>query len=943
MAGISFRLATLGLLITSLAHGADPRGVEFFESKIRPALTEHCLSCHSAEAKAAKKLRGGLFLDSAAGLTKGGDSGPAIVPGKPASSLLISSLKHTDDLRMPPKGKLSDSLIADFEKWVAMGAPDPRETSAGAGKQTGLSLEEGKRFWAYQPVRPRAASLPAIADDTAEIDRFVRDRLRTAQLPPAPEADRATLMRRLRFDLTGLPPTPAEIDEFVADTRPDAVARVVDRLLASREFAERWARHWLDLARYAESLSLRGFVLKEAWRYRDYAIDSFVGDLPFDTFVREQIAGDLLDSPDWETRRRRIIATTFLAMGNNNLEEQDKKQLDMDVADEQLDTLGRTFLSQTIACARCHDHKFDPIPTRDYYALAGILRSTRFLKHENVSNWIDRPLPMDPAREELVKAREEELAGLQKQIADLRAVVAKNQPAGNPLKPRVRQIKDLPGIVVDDTKAKKVGVWKESVSTGSFVGEGYLHDEAVGKGEKTLTFAFDIPASGKYEVWFAYSAASNRCDATPVTVVSAEGDKTLRVNEQKPPEMEGLFHSLGTYAFEKGGQGFVLVDTAQTKGHVVADAVLFIPAGQAKPVAKPESKNSPAPSGEETRLRQLEEQLKKRQEAGPKRDMALGFEEAGKASDLRVHIRGSIANLGPVAPRGFLQVAMWSPSNTLPDRQSGRRELAEWMADARNPLTARVYVNRVWHWLLGAGLVRTTDNFGTTGETPSHPELLDHLARRFVESGWSTKKLIRMIVLSQTYRQASDATPAARKSDPENRLLSHANRRRVDAESLRDAILFTSGELRPFAGGPTYKPELSSDYRYQFNDPIRSIYVPVFRNSLPEIFELFDFANPSVTNGRRDTSTSAPQALFMTNHPFVLEQSRRAAARLNTEHPDNDDRWIDAAHRRFFGHSATKEETAIIRKYLAGSGTRDELRAKVIQALFASVDFRYVN
>ncbi|WP_020473498.1 DUF1553 domain-containing protein [Zavarzinella formosa] len=941
MSGTRFGLLLFGFLSAVPLNAADPKGLEFFETKIRPVLAEQCFSCHSAEAQTKKKLRGGLYLDSADGLLKGGDTGPAIVPGKPKESLLFASLKHIEDPKMPPKGKLPETVIADFQKWIEMGAPDPRTGTA--KKQTGLSLEQGRQFWAYRPVAN--VKVPELNGPTVltDIDRFIQTQLTAKNLNPAPEADRGVLIRRLSFDLTGLPPTPKEIDDFVSDQRPDAYERLTDRLLASTAYGERWGRHWLDLARYAESFTLRGFILKEAWRYRDYVIDSFNHDLPFDQFIREQIAGDLLPADDLEIKRRRLIAATFLTMGNNNLEEQDKKQLVMDVVDEQLDTLSRAFLAQTVTCARCHDHKFDPIPTKDYYALAGILKNTKTLNHANVSMWIDRPLPMEAVRETEAKKHEAKVVQLQKQIADLKALVGKKSPAPNPKKPTVRAIKDLPGIVVDDSKAKKVGAWKESQFSGSYVGAGYIHDEDVGKGEKTLTFQFEIPANGKYEVWFAYSPGTNRCADVPVTVFSADGEKTIHVNQQKTPEIDGLFHSLGQHTFEKGGQGFVIIDTGNTKGHVIADAVLFIPADQAKLPAKPESKEDAPAIAEAGQLRQMEAELKKLQSTGPKRDMALGFEEEKKIEDVRIHIRGSGANLGAAVPRGFLQVAMWSPATPLPPNQSGRKELAEWIADARNPLTARVYVNRVWHWLLGVGLVRTTDNFGTTGETPSHPELLDHLARQFVESGWSTKKLIRMIVLSHAYRQSSKTSTEAKKADPENRLLSHMNRRRLDAEAIRDAFLSTSGDLRASSGGITFKPELTADYNFKFSDPVRSVYVPVFRNSLPEIFEVFDFADPSVSTGKRNVSTVAPQALFMTNHSFVIEQSRKAAERLLAEKDLDDGQRIDTAFRRLFGRSATNDEQTIIRKYLGEGSGRDERWPRVMQSLYASVDFRYVD
>ncbi len=485
------------------------------------------------------------------------------------------------------------------------------------------------------------------------------------------------------------------------------------------------------------------------------------------------MAGDLLPASSIEQRRRQLIATTFLTLGNTVLEEQDKKQLVMDVVDEQLDTIGRAFLAQTIGCARCHDHKFDPIPTRDYYALAGILRNTKTLEHANVSAWLEKPLPEPPEREKVLVEHEAKVAALQKQVQERKAMLAKT--------------------------------------------------------------------------------------------------------------------------------------------------------------AKPEK-----PSEE---LRQLEQRLRGLIETGPRRQMVMTVQEEKVISDARVHIRGSVHTLGEPAPRGLLQVASSGPVPRMPADESGRRQLAEWLASRDNPLTARVFVNRAWHWLMGAGLVRTTDNFGTTGETPSHPDLLDWLATRFVEDGWSVKRLVRLIVLSHTYRQAH--VPDAQ-VDPENRLFGRANRRRLDAECIRDTMLFVAGRLTIDRGGPTFKAGLASDYGYRHADTRRSVYAPVFRNALPELFEVFDFADPSVSTGRRNVSTVAPQALYLMNHPFVLEQSRHAARRLLAE-PTPEAERINRAYRLALGRVPSAAEHRLAERFLMEGGQREETWAQLFQVLFASVDFRYVD
>ncbi|MBY0524562.1 MAG: DUF1553 domain-containing protein [Gemmataceae bacterium] len=916
---------------------ADAKGLEFFEKKIRPVLVEQCYSCHSAEAQTNKKLKAQLFVDSRTLLLKGGDSGPALVPGKADKSLLVHALRYDGETRMPPKRKLPDAVVADFVAWVNLGAPMPPDKGVAARTRV-ISIEEGRKFWAYRP--PQSPPLPAVKDaawSSAPIDRFILASLEAKGLRPVQDADRATLVRRVYFDLIGLPPTPEQIDEVLKDSSPEWYEKLVDRLLAMPEFGERWGRHWLDVARYAESLTLRGFVLKEAWRYRDYVIDSFNRDVAFDRFIQEQIAGDLLPAATLADRRRQLIATAFLTLGNHNLEEQDKKQLVMDVVDEQVETIGRAFLAQTIGCARCHDHKFDPIPTKDYYAIAGILRNSRTLEHANVSRWLEMPLPGEPDQEAIFKKHEAAVASLQSRIKTLRDQLAKKTTTGG--RTGVIAIKDLPGIVVDDTQAKKVGDWKVSQASGTYIGTGYVHDGDTGKGEKTLTFQPELPAAGKYEVRLAYPAGTNRSDKVTVHILSADGDKTFHINQQQKPPIEGVFVSLGQYNFEKNNQGYVLIDTEGTKGHVVADAVLFIPVEKLgeSGVAK-----DAAPDATADALKKLEAELKKLQETGPKRPMAMTVVEEKEATDVRVHVRGSVHNLGDKAPRGFLQVATYGTAPNMPTTESGRRQLGAWLASKDNPLTARVMVNRTWHWLFGVGLVRTTDNFGTTGEAPSHPELLDHLAVRFMQDGWSVKKLVRQMVLSRTYRLATQGE--AKTADPANRLLAHANRRRLDAECIRDAILVASGQMRSDKGGATFPLTLSADYGYKHTDLRRSVYLPVFRNALPEFFEVFDFADPSVSTGRRNVSTVAPQALFLMNHPFVLEQAKQVAQRLLADKELDDAGRINRAYRLTLGRMPTEAERRIALRYVAArSDNRPAAWAEFCQALFASTDFRFVN
>ena len=953
--------ALLALSLAPTIQAAD--GVESFEKRIRPLLADRCYECHGE-----KKQKGGLRLDSAAALRKGGDSGPALVPGRPEESLMIKAISWSDpDLQMPPKNKLTDSEISALTEWVKTGAPDPRTNAPSAIAATaGMSATN---HWAYQavkkiePPQTRNTEWPR-----SSIDRFILAKLEAKQMTPAPDADRETLVRRAYYDLIGLPPTPEQVDAFVGNKAPGAFAGIVDELLASPQFGERWGRHWLDVARYAESVTLRGLVFKEAWRYRDYVIDAFNKDLPFDQFVREQLAGDLLPASDISERQRQLTAVTFLALGNSNLEEQDKAQLRMDIVDEQLDTIGKAFLGQTFGCARCHDHKFDPIPARDYYAMAGILRSTKTVTNANVSGWIEAPMPVPPEQEAIFVAHEKEVAALQSEIKKAKdaakALAGKSSEpkSGRDFKPAVIAANELAGLVVDSSQARAVGQWKHSQFSKHYIGDGYLHDDLKDKGGKTLTFQPDLKKAGQYEVRLAYQHGTSRATNVPVTVFHADGETTVVVNEQEAPVLDGRFVSLGQYRFEGNGFGYALVSNEGTMGHVTADAVQFLPVEMLDVAAASDStktdstKRASKASGKNgsSELKTLEEKLKALVKSGPKRPLVMAVREEEKIEDTFIHVRGNVHNLGAKVPRGFLQAATLTTPPSVPANQSGRREFAEWIVSPSNPLTARVMVNRVWHWLFGAGLVRTTDNFGTMGEMPSHPELLDHLAAQFIEQGWSVKKLVREMMLSRTYQLSAEResgrfgsgkdTPAAHPdADPENRLLGHANRRRLDAECIRDTMLFVSGQLNNRGGGPSFKPGLSADYGFNYGEPRRSVYVPAFRNALPEIFEAFDFADPSIVVGTRNVSTVAPQALFLMNHPFVREQARAAALRLRSENLDSDDTRVRRAYRVALGRIPSAGEVALAKKQLSAVSDPVEGWTDILHALFASADFRYLN
>lgn len=968
--------ALLPLLLAAVRAGeSDAASTEFFEKKIRPALIDNCYKCHSG---GAQKIKGKLRLDTRAFLLKGGETGAAVVPGNLDKSLLIEAVLYTNqDLQMPPDKKLPDAILNDFKAWVKAGAQWPQESDApkddmAAVPEKKLDYEKlRKEHWAFQPLR--RAEPPTVKNaawPAGSIDRYILATLEQKNLTPAPEADKAVLLRRITFDLIGLPPTPDELNAFLKDESSGAFEKVVDRLLASPHFGERWGRHWLDIARYAETAGGGRIVaLSNAWRYRDYVIAAFNTDKPYDEFITEQLAGDLLTSSNLEKHREQIIATGFLAVGAKNLDTQDKELLRMDVVDEQIDTVGKAMLGMTTGCARCHDHKFDPIPTRDYYALAGIFRATKSLTAGNVSGVVQTVLPDAATRDKIIEY-ERQLAALDERYNKIRNSAAPKkavaQPAKNKpeVKPAVQNIElaSLSGIVIDDAQATLIGPWIKSAHTSPHVGVGYVHDSNKSKGELSVTYSPALPKSGLYEVRFAYSYHAGRAKDVPVIVQHAEGESTLHIDEEKEPPIDGVFLSLGRFHFHQGNDGSVTVSNAGTKGVVTADAVQFLPVDEdepAKPLAQ-KAADLPKPAAaklqaddEVATLKQIEkeiEELKKHAPAGP---TALAVKDEEQVGDHNICVRGDAHRLGEQVPRGFLSLVSFD-SPPVNAKQSGRLELARWIADARNPLTSRVMANRVWHHLFGAGIVRSTDNFGTTGETPSNPELLDFLAARFAGNGWSVKKLVREIVLSKTYRQAVAPNAAAAKIDPENRLLWRANRRRLEAEAIRDAILLNSGEL-DLSGSPgpshlkadikTVKTDKSEKEESPANAAkranSRAVYLTLTREELNDLLEAFDFADTNLVVGNRNTSNLPTQALFLMNSPFVMEHARKAAQRASNVANLDDSARVELAYRSTLGRSPTEAERKLSLKFLNDAGK--DAWPQFYQALFACVDFRFVD
>ena len=1091
------------LLFVALAARAED--FEFFEKSIRPAFVEHCQECHGEE-----KQKGGLRLDLRAGWMTGGDSGPAIVAGQPEESRLFKAISYRDaDLKMPPKGKLPDHVIRAFEKWIHDGAPDPRAGTVVAKQRDTPTIQDGRRFWSFQPLQ--APPVPEVRNKhwaRTDSDRFLLDRLEQAGLTPAAPASPEALIRRLYYDLTGLPPTVGQLTTAREDLSDQRYAALVAELLASPRFGERWGRHWLDVARFAESSGGgRTLLFPDAWRYRDYVIGAFNNDLPFNQFIREQLAGDLLPGGDWQERARRITATAFLVLGPTNYELQDKDVLEMDIIDEQLDTLGKAFMGMTIGCARCHDHKFDPIELDDYYGMAGIFKSTRSVVHDNVSKWSVTDLPLPPKEEALFASRAEELSKLQEELKQLEAEAAKIRPPAPAEERSSKSVpaSSLPGIVVDDRDAVFTGDWKESTHTAPYVNAGYMHDQNRGKGLNTATFSTTLPHPGEYEVQLAWTPDRNRSTRTPVTVHHAAGATRQLVDQRAPAPIDRHRITLGRFRFDADGKAEVVIANDEaTDGTVIADAVLFIPladqiAKTIPPLPKPEEVDNPelipfivpdpstlegivvdntaaelvgewghsvhtppfvgagylhdrkeakgaksatfrprlpragtyevrvshntnirrstnAPvtirhaDGETTvrinegetapidrlfrslgefrftagtngavtigttgtegkyvivdavqfifrplsqkhlerlaeldaRIAELKPRISKLQKLVNGRARAMAVSEGDTIGDIPLAIRGVAHNRGRIVPRGVMRVATLGDAPVIPADASGRREFADWLASPRHPLTARVLVNRVWYWLFGRGIVRSLDNFGMTGTPPTHPELLDHLATRFIAHGWSVKQLVREIVLSSAYRMGTADNPRARRVDPENNLFWRRDRQRLDAEAIRDTLLYIAGTLDEQRGGSNIKAGTRIEYGYRFESTRRSVYVPVFRNTLPEIFTTFDFADPNIQVGRRTTSTIAPQALLLLNSPFVVEQSRAAAERLLQPGELTTTERIRRAHLQTLGRAPTPAELASSRRFIGNRNDPDRW-ALLYQTLFATLDFRYLE
>ena len=1062
-------------------------GTEFFEKKIRPLLVEHCYECHSAESK---KLGGGLRLDSREGWLAGGDSGQAIEPGKPDASLLIQAVRYRDDaVQMPPKGKLPAAAIADLEEWVKLGAPDPRDKPPAIKPATSWeeTLRVRRDWWSLHPVVEPPIPEPKRTDYSQNpVDRFILARLEAENLEPAGPAPAEALARRLSLVLTGLPLPPTRVAAFAEEIKTigaDAAAeRMVDELLASPHFGERWARHWLDVVRFTETHGNEwNYEVHHAWRYRDYLIRAFNADVPYDQFVREHIAGDLLPAPRRNAAdaiNESVIGTAFYRFGEVNHDDCiGLLEIGFDLADNQIDTLTKAFQATTVACARCHDHKLDAVSMHDYYALLGVIRSSRMASHT-----IDSPEANAAAIAQLREIKRElrpELAAVwtadAQQIGGyLAAARAKraNQPYADQLAAGLdatRLEKWVAALAVEKAPLEDLlepyrrlaaagedaaafqAAWQklaaefaaEDRQRGEFnqtqfatyadfragatgpvegpvewqvAGQG-LRDGATGSGDFVVACEGDslvktvLPAGcftnalsdklngtlrspvlppGKQHISFqvvgqrssALRLVSNNCqlnyknyraltsDALQWITFSPPEDRdslrtyaelmTMFDNPKFPDQLSALGGDTANYKlpWEKAAENprsyfgvtrVVLHDGAEPPRAELAHLRRLFAEPAPANLAEVESRYVAAISqavqsfgadkSTDDDVQWLDalvrrELLSNKASVSPKLDslaqkyrqieagLALprivpGVAEGGGGYDQPVFARGDCNRPGEPVARRYLEVLSGSPNSPekFAGSGSGRLELAEKIASPANPLTARVMANRIWHHLFGAGLVRTVDDFGHVGDLPSHPELLDYLASRFVADGWSVKRLIRTIVLSRTFRASNQPSAAAKERDPQNRLLSHYAARRMEAEAIRDSILAASGRLDPTLYGLSVQPyrEKENADRRLFPGPLdgagrRSIYIKNTLMEAPKFLGVFNFPGGKVAQGRRDVTNVPAQALALLNDPFVVQQADVWAGRLIERSDASPGERIDAMFQTALGRAPTAEE-----------------------------------
>jgi hypothetical protein len=884
------------LLALVLASPGWPQA-DFFEARIRPVLIANCESCHDSS-----KATSGLKIDSREGLQRGGSRGTAVSPGNPDGSLLYRAISYRDPmLKMPPSGKLPDAVIADFRQWIEQGAHDPRSETPGAPQPGAINWERARLHWSFQPIK--RAGPPKTRNTTwprSPIDSFLLAKLEDANLSPAAPADRRTLLRRASFDLTGLPPTPEELEAFLKDSSPAAFEKVVNRLLASSHYGERWGRHWLDLVRFAETNGHEfDFYKDEAWRYRDYVIRAFNEDFPYDRFVFEHIAGDGMagrrlstDGKYWETP----LASGFFGLGEERNGATDLEEVRSEMRDSKIDVFGKAFLGLTVACARCHDHKFDPIPTTDYYGLGGIFDSTRTTLASVSSPEVEKEIDEIVARLKADAPASGEPQTIQLRDGDELFDMRRFSRSGAAFAERSARLDSSRGV-----SDKLTGIM---VSRSFIPTKRYIHVRVAGTKfnpvrEEPSQLAVTIFAPGRYPKG-----------------VAGDGDRKMRWKTiPLKEEVNQVCH--------------LEIADRRRNGHIVVDAIVL--SDSKEPPEDRVETLAPLPAGGEL-------------------EASIPTEIFGRISyedvphNLRIHERGNHLNLGQEVPRRFLQIL--DGENTAPySNGSGRMALAEALTRPDNPLLARVMVNRIWKHHFGEGLVRSVDNFGKTGDRPSHPELLDYLAQEFIRSGWSMKAMHRMMMLSAAYGMDSSESAAAKEKDPQNRLLSHMPVRRLDAESVRDAILAVSGSLDRTVYGPSIPVHVSA-YQDGRGKPAsgpldgagrRSIYLEVRRNFLAPLLLAFDYPLPTSTAGRRMVSNVPAQALTLMNNEFVVGQAALWSGRMETSFTDPRAR-LDAMFVRIFGRTPEPAERDSVQTFLAEGSWSD-----LAHVLFNAKEFLFLR
>ena len=969
----SFAIIAVCCLVTTdadCAEGETISGIDraFFENKIRPVLVQRCYECHSVESK---EVGGSLLLDSAGGLKKGGQSGAAVVPGKPDESLLIAALKY-DGVEMPPTEPLAPAVVANFVKWVRDGAKYPASEKSDAAAQ--VKKWDGAAVWSFHPrTNPAVPEVNTRDWPRDPIDNFVLARIEAADIAPVSDASADVLIRRLSYDLIGLPPTIQQVADFrkaYETARESAVERLVDSLLASPQFGERWGRHWLDVARYGESNGDDGLgrnaTFPYAWRYRDYVIDAFNADVPYDRFLTEQIAGDLLPAKNAEQRNRQLIATGFLAIGSKPAAAMNK-DFPMDVVDNQINVISTGVMGLSVACARCHDHKHDPIPTRDYYAMAGIFTSTQTLYgnagnekltapptplHELVSEWNPNVSPKQASANGVLalsqayhssvqKSKPTIYASLTEAPKTLESMVAKFDKQNFA---RVNN-SSIHGQLPTSAKAYSVSFWfrndmpnnKRPITAYLFSrakrGDAGLPGDHIGIGG-----THDSSRTGKLFVF----NGNEKKQSLPGSVVIKPGSwnhimlsrdgEQVRVFLNGNLEIEGELSA--TYGDSPDFSVAIRSDKfAPLQGNVADFAIWERAFAADEAVAlfdasgRPRGRRSPG--------------------------VAMGVRDKKKLANCKIHISGTSAKLGAEVPRGFLSAyATVQKSDrmnaAIPGKNSGRRELARWLTNPDHPQTARVMVNRIWLHLFGRGIVSTPDDFGVYGARPTNPELLDHLAVRFINDGWSIKKLIRTIVLTRTYQLDSACGPKLAARDPDNELFARHSRRRLDAESIRDSVLAASGELnldRP-VGSDVHKidqlinwpPGEATNLHKPCNH--RSIYLCMLRHDPPKELVAFDLPDGIADAGRRAETSSPTQSLFLLNNPFVVGQAKLLSQSIRDDN-NGSQACVIAAFRRILRREPTPEESERAIEYLGKLNA--ERLASLCQALFVANEFRYVD